>query len=285
MKTSENKIKLVAIACTLLFFFSLGGVVYLHDSNQSLESLLKGSKLNNESLLSQKLLLEKEIAQMQTGIQQEMGKSIAKDRLLADANAALTKKQQELKSLKTRKSVEKEFSELKKLKNSLDLQIAELNEKIKVLESDKNTLTSQLAEANSKTKEMASSMTLMKQMGLNNYEIEATKKNQKLTVVARKTKHLNMAFDLPKDIAENIQFRIKTPSGKIIDKSDSALAFGIETYEGPLTASVEPLELGLEVSKRISMSYKPKEKLSRGLYVIEILNGDTYISSCQVKLK
>ncbi|NEN24859.1 hypothetical protein G3O08_15255 [Cryomorpha ignava] len=285
MKKSESKTKIIAIVCTLLFFFSLGGAVYLHDSNQSLEQLLKGSKLTSETLLSQKLILEKEIAQMKGNIQKEMGMSVAKDKLLAQANTALTKKEKEIKSLKNKKSVDQKFAELQKIKSDLDGQVAEMNARIKGLESEKNTLTSQLADANSKSKEMASNMALMKQMGLNNYEVEATKKNQKLTVVARKTRNLNLAFDLPAGIAENVQFKIKTPSGKVIDKTDPSLAYGLDTYEGLLTASVEPIELGIEVSKRITMSYKPKEKLSRGLYVIEILNGETHMASCQVKLK
>ena len=97
MKTSESKIKLVAIACTILFFLSIGSVVYLHDSNKSLEDLLKGTKLKSESLLSQKLMLEKEIAQMKGDIQKEMGKNTAKDKLLADANNTLNKKEKEIK--------------------------------------------------------------------------------------------------------------------------------------------------------------------------------------------
>lgn len=111
MKTSENKTKVLAIICTALFFLTLGGAVYLHDSNQSLEQLLKGSKLTSESLLSQKLSLEKEIAQMRGDIRKQMGKSIEKDKLLSQVNADLAKKEKEIKSLKNKKSIDKEFAD------------------------------------------------------------------------------------------------------------------------------------------------------------------------------
>ena len=285
MKTSESKTKVAAIVVTCLFFASLTGLVVMHDSNTSLDELLNGSKLKNESLLSEKLTVEKEISELKKQIAMQLGKNKEIDQLLAQANSNLYKKEQEIRRNAGNNTSKKDLADLRQIKSSLEKDVAFLNGKINNLETEKDNLNSQLALAQAQNKELNSTVSLMEALAINNYRIDATKKNDQLTVVARKTKNLKMAFDLPQHIASNINFKVRTPDGKIIDKSDAALAYGIVENGGDLSASIQPLPVDMKVSKRIEMSYQPKEKLKKGVYTIDIMNGDTYISSCQVKLR
>ncbi len=285
MSTSEKRIKIAAAILTCLFFIALAGVVTLHDSNNSLAELLDGSKLKSESLLSEKLLHDKEINNLRTQIASQEGQNKDLDQLLSNARKQLEQKQREIAAKGPNVKYNRELADLKRIKTDLERQMADLNIQMRSLESSNSELTAQLSEANAKNKELAGSIKAMETLAINNYRIDATKKNDKLTVVARKTKNLSMGFDLPVNLAENVQFKIKTPEGKVIDKSCSELAYGIESSPNELFASVEPIALGMEVSKRVEMSYKPKERMKKGLYVIDIYNGETYVTSCQVRLK
>lgn len=286
MKTSESKIKIGAIILTGLFFASLGGLVVMHDSKTSLEDLLNGSKLKNESLLSEKLMGDKEISDLKNQITIQRGKNKEMEKLLAQANASIAKKESELKKNPGNKNTSKELAELKRIKNDLEQEKSALNTRIQNLENDRDNLNQQLLLAQNKNKELANTVNIMEAMAINNYRIDATKKNEKLTVVARKTRNLTMAFDFPQDIASNIKFKVKTPDGKVISEDDASLVSEVIESTDNFTASLQMGSTGeLKVNKRVQMSYKPEQKLKKGVYTIDIMNGSTYISSCQVRLR
>ncbi len=289
MKSSEKRDRIVAAASTALFFVALTGMIIIHDSNRSLEDLLNGARLKNENILSEKLSLDKEIHNFKNQLASLQGKNKELDKRLADANAEIASKEKELKyadPARTR-GLERELANIKKMRSDLEKQIASLEGQIKGLEGLNGELNTQLASLSAKNAELASNNQLMKAFAANNYRVEASRgKSDKLTVVAKRTKRLRMGFDLPQGVVENVQFKIKTPEGKVIDKhADGLTATILDSEDGSdLMVSLEPLG-DFDVTKRIEMKYEPKKKLSRGVYTIDIYNGETYMVSCQVKLR
>ncbi len=287
MKTVEKRDRIIAAASTALFVIALVGMIIIHDSNRSLEDMLNGAKLKNESILSEKLSLDKEIKNFKAQLAALQGKNKELDKYLATANADLAKREKELKAANSNKTSAKELANLKRMRGDLEKQINALTSQIAALESSNADFSSQLANLTAKNKELMASNDLMKAFAANNYRVESSRgKNDKLTVVARKTKKLKMGFDLPQTVVENIQFKIKTPEGKVIDKEEDGLTATIVDMEdgSDLIASLEPMG-DFEVTKRIEMKYEPKKKLSKGVYTIDIYNGTTYMVSCQVKLR
>lgn len=287
MKTAEKRDRIIAAASTALFVVALVGMVIIHDSNRSLEDMLNGAKLKNENILSEKLSLDKEIKNYKAQLAALKGKNSELDKYLATAEADLAQKEKELKAAQGQKTSAKELANLKKMRGDLEKQISALTAQIVSLESSNADFSSQLASLTAKNKELMANNELMKAFAVNNYRVETSRgKNDKLTVVARKTKRLKMGFDLPQTVVENIQFKIKTPEGKVIDKEEEGLTATIVDMEdgSDLIASLEPMG-DFEVTRRIEMKYEPKKKLGKGVYTIDIYNGTTYMVSCQVKLR
>lgn len=287
MNTSERRNKIIAATSTALFFVALIAMMIIHDSNRSLEEMLNGAKLKNEATLSEKLSLDKEIKNYKAQLASLQGKNAELDKYLATANADLAKKEKELKAAGKYQSNAKELANLRKMRADLENQVSALIAQIANLEGANSDLTQQIASLTSKNQELKSNNDLMKAFAANNYRMEASRgKSEKLTVVARKTKRLKMGFDLPQNVVENVQFKIQTPDGTVIDKQEDGLTATLMDIEdgSDLIASLEPMG-SFEVTRRIEMKYEPRKKLSKGVYTIDIYNGETYMVSCQVKLR
>lgn len=287
MNTSERRNKIIAATSTALFFVALIAMMIIHDSNRSLEEMLNGAKLKNEATLSEKLSLDKEIKNYKAQLASLQGKNAELDKYLATANADLAKKEKELKAAGRSQSNAKELANLRKMRTDLENQVSALIAQVANLEGANSDLTQQIASLTSKNQELKSNNDLMKAFAANNYRMEASRgKSEKLTVVARKTKRLKMGFDLPQNVVENVQFKIQTPDGTVIDKQEDGLTATLMDIEdgSDLIASLEPMG-SFEVTRRIEMKYEPKKKLSKGVYTIDIYNGETYMVSCQVKLR
>lgn len=287
MNTSERRNKIIAATSTALFFVALIAMMIIHDSNRSLEEMLNGAKLKNEATLSEKLSLDKEIKNYKAQLASLQGRNAELDKYLATANADLAKKEKELKAAGKYQSNTKELANLRKMRADLENQVSALIAQIANLEGANSDLTQQIASLTSKNQELKSNNDLMKAFAANNYRMEASRgKSEKLTVVARKTKRLKMGFDLPQNVVENVQFKIQTPDGTVIDKQEDGLTATLMDIEdgSDLIASLEPMG-SFEVTRRIEMKYEPRKKLSKGVYTIDIYNGETYMVSCQVKLR
>ncbi len=266
---------------------ALGGIVYMHDTNTSLETLLDNNRLKSETLLSEKLMLDKEIKDLRADINAQKGKSKALDAALSKAQMALEQKERELRNRSKNEVKAKDLDELRKIKTQLEAEKNELYSNLNQVLAEKDRLIEALAAANSQNKSLNDKVSFMEALAINNMRVDATKRNEKLTVVARKTRQLNMAFDLPQHLANDVQFKLRTPSGAMIDHTDAALSWHeVIGQQGEYTASIELMQPGdLKVSKRMEMRYEPKDRLQRGLYTIDVYNGKTYVASCQVRLR
>lgn len=290
MKTTERRDKIVAGVSTALFFVALTGIIIIHDSNQSLEDLLSGARLKSESLLSEKLALNKEIGQYKNQLASYQGKNQDLDKRLAAANADIARMEKELKGLKDNprsRALERELADAKKNRSALETQIADLNDNLRKLQGTNSDLITQVASLTAKNKDLTTSNEVMKAFASNNYSVEATRgKNDRLTVVAKRTKRMKVGFDLPQSVAENVKFKVKTPDGRVVEKEEEGLSsILLDAEDGSdLMVSLAPID-GLEVTKRIEMKYEPKKKLAKGVYTIDIYNGSTYMVSCQMKLR
>ncbi|AEV33042.1 hypothetical protein Oweho_2066 [Owenweeksia hongkongensis DSM 17368] len=287
MKTTDRRNKIIAATSTALFFVALIAMMIIHDSNRSLEEMLNGAKLKNETVLSEKLALDKEINDYKKQLAALQGKNKELDKFLATANADLAKKESQLKVAGKNTSNTKELANLRKMRSDLENQVSALVAQIASLEGANSDLTQQIASLTNKNQDLKSSNDLMKAFAANNYRMETSRgKSEKLTVVARKTKKLKMGFDLPQNVVENVQFKITMPDGSVIDKEEDGLTATLLDIEdgSDLMVSLEPMG-DFEVTRRIEMKYEPKKKLSKGVYTIDIYNGDTYMVSCQVKLR
>jgi hypothetical protein len=92
-----------------------------------------------------------------------------------------------------------------------------------------------------------------------------------------------MSFNVPENMVENISFKLTKPDRSQVDGKGNGIAYRITNEDEGLTASLSGGVI--KVSKKIEMTYEPKEKQKPGIYKIEMYNGDKYIGACNVKLR
>lgn len=286
MKT-ESKRKIVAGSLTAVIFASLSGLLWMHDTNGNLTKDLNEEKLKSESLLSEKLSLDKQIQQMKDQIASLMGKNGDLDKILKETSGKLSRKEKELANINWDKNKSAKLEkELAQLKNDFDKQLMSYNTTIADLKRENEELQATVLSMTGHNEQLKSDNDLLKAIVTTNFRVDATKgKKDKLTVVAKRTNRLTMGFDMPEDVVENVHFKIESPNGKIYESEIDGITMRAIEDDNNLLASIGGYNGEFNVNKRIEMTFQPKDRLSRGIYQIQIFNGESYIGSCQVKLR
>lgn len=120
---------------------------------------------------------------------------------------------------------------------------------------------------------------------VNNAELEARQgKKGKLTVKARRTNEVHMAFDLPRSLAQGASFIMTSPKGKQYSSaepvvsasrnpSDATASMGLMAKPDPANAS------------RVDLKFRPKEKLEPGVYRIDVRSGKDHLQTVYLNLR
>ncbi len=275
----------VIIALLLIgFFFAL-------TTNIKNKKNLKAEKLTSELLLSEKLSFEKDLEKIKAEFSALKTKNEATAKLLAETNRKIAEKDNKINSLtatnKSLSTVKKELEDLQKFKSELEkesaqlksdynkllLQNQDLQKRISLLEEDKKALALQLEESRSYCPD--------------NYLVKATrgKKTEKIVISASRAKKLNLLFEVPGNLAEEISFKIITPSGTIINPDDKGLTWYFPQDSRYLTASLSPVTGDFEQSRQVVLTYLSKTKLTKGEYKIQIFGDEKNVGNCRILLK
>lgn len=287
MKKTLSKERLIAAGAMILLLVALVGTGLFYSSNKSLTKNLNNEKLKTEMMLSEKLELQKEIETFRNQINSLSGKNTELDNLLAQTSLKLSEKEAQLNRIVREngniKTLKKELAELSKMKKDFENQVLALNESIQKLNAEKNVLNQTIASLQEENKQLAMNLDILSSMTADNFLVETTKKKDRLTVVARRTKKIAVTFKVPDTIVEDITFKIIKPDGKVVEGKDKGIAYHVVNGDEGLTASVTGG--AIQVSRKIEMTYMPKEKQKPGLYQIEMYNSDKYVGTINVKLR
>jgi len=290
MKSLKNRANVIGYSAGILFVFALISVLMLYNTNAKFRSSLNDARLKSENLLSEKLSLEKQIAQFKNDISSLTGKNSDLDKLLQGANQKIKQKEIQLSNIvrenKKVDDLESRLAAIRKLKDELQNERDQLSQTLGKIKTDNKDLQDQIAALNQKNKSLEEDNKLLQALNVDNFQLESLKgKKGKLTVNSKKANKLNMSFDVPENLTEHINFVINTPSGKAVHSDSKNVSLNVVENDDNLTASLSPYSENFVVSKRIEMNYHPKEKLKSGIYKIEVFNGQSYLGSCQIRLK
>ena len=292
MNTSSRESR-VAIGVTLLFFLAMGFAIYYFSDGRNLKKDLTSEKVKSEKMLSEKLALSKEIDKMKNEIDSYKGKNSSLDKSLAELKSKLQKKEAELNRMAANSSpnYKKQFQELQAIKADLDKSLARLNEELNALQAENSDLKASLAHMEANNEQLAVNNKNLTRMIVNNLEAEAQKKNNKLTVNAKKTKEIILAFEVPASMSEQLKFNIVFPDGKQVASNNSKnITYAVNHKDfvfsdAEVVASTQNLFAKTDDSKQIALSYKADSKLKPGTYQIDIYSENEYLGSCRMKLK
>ncbi|MGE5394119.1 MAG: hypothetical protein ACM3P1_05195 [Candidatus Saccharibacteria bacterium] len=281
--------KTILSTAVILLLMALLGIGYFYSANKSITSILNKERLNAEKALSEKLELDKEIELFKNRVNALSGQNAEMDKMLAQTNQKLSEKENQLRRIYREngniKELKKQVAELNQMKKDFDAQVLSLNEMIKSLNKEKNALNQTIASLQNENKQLATNLDILSSMSSDNFLVETTRKKDKLTVMAKRTRKMTVSFNVPNNVSENISFRIIKPDGSKVDGKDNGVAYRVVNPEEGLTASTSAVLETVKVSRKIEMTYQPKDKQKPGIYKIEMYNGDKYIGACNVKLR
>jgi hypothetical protein len=288
MKTKISLEKVfVAGVITLAIIFA--GFTFYNISK--LKNRLSDEKTKSEMILSEKLSLDKSIAKYKLEIANLQNKTSDLNISIAEANRNIQNKIAEINKLKAEngsiKNLQQKNAELESLKQQLSQEMAQINNSLVQAKSENEKLINQLTTASKTNDELVSNNAILKALFSDNFRTEAMRgKNEKLTVNAKRTNKLLVSFDLPDNISNDIHFKVVTPQGKEFSSNkDLAAIIQITEYGDGLLASSSENAFGSAGKKRVEMSYKPTQKLSKGIYQFNLYSGKEFMGSTQLRLK
>jgi chromosome segregation ATPase len=286
---SDNTYRAIITGMIILF---TAGVIWLVVSRQRINALteqLDEEKLRNESLLSEKLLIAKDLDKESSQVDVLSAEKHRLARELRQRADALGHQTNESKRLKTRltlarESVEKGNLQIEELHSKLvanDVQLLRLEEQHRVRKDSIDYLTATI------TRLEAERDAAVKR-SIDQTLIFAEKGNNKLTTKAKRINELVANVDLPSEL-NDLSFVVEGPDGAILSnthqENENTVTVRQLTDGASATASLNSTVPRLTVTKRMEVVYTPSEKLRPGIYVIKIFNESEYVGSMQIALR
>jgi chromosome segregation ATPase len=288
MKNKIEKSKMVAALVTIVLFGALAtSMIY----NSNLKNRLNRQEAVAGDMIAQKQMLENEMTDYKMRVQSLTGKNAEMDDLMSKKEKELIAKEAEIKKLIKNNAdanvLKKQLADVKKMKEDMEMQVEALNLTVSKLKNENQNLAKQVKSLKSENEMMAKNIKILSSMNTDKMVADALKrKDAKNTVFARKANKLYVSFNLTQDVASNVRFKVTTPSGKVVATEQDGLSYKlIDVQTEVLTADASGSISAANQMKKVEMFYKPKEKLKSGTYTIGIYNGDTYLSSCQIRLR
>jgi chromosome segregation ATPase len=288
MKTQKinSQAALIIVAAAALILS--GTIIY---TNRSLKDQLNKEKIKSESLLSEKLNLEKSINQFKKDVASLQGKNARLDNVLKETSDRLAGKESEIRKLMAENAsigeLRNKNTELEKLREKLEEQITSLNLNLDQLMAENKRYNDQLASVQSENELLTTHNALLEAMLADNYRIEALKgRHDKLTISARRTNRLMVSFDIPDEVSKELYFKILTPDEQELSSiKDESAMISFYNIENNLLASTTGSAIANQALKRAELIYKPEQKLIKGIYRFNVYNGAEYVGSIQLRLK
>lgn len=286
----EKMTKAYAAIITIMVFVTAAGLIWYHDAMSKWMESANAEKIKNESLLSEKLSLEKSIADMMGELNVIKGQNASVTKKWKDAVAAQKSSEWKIDQMsgenaKAKKLI-KEVENLRSIKTEMSNELERLKTDYSNAMAENLKLNQQVAMLKDENSELTALVTSLNQVAVNNSLVEATKgKKERLTVAARKTKKLKVGFDIPEEMVGNLYFQMMTPSGDQVSSNESTISFFESEINSELIASSEKVTAETVKKKHIDMVYKPETKLQSGIYKIDVYSGKNYLGTTRVHLK
>lgn len=267
------------------------GLILAIGTNGRNKKNLRTEKTTSEALLFEKQKLEGNLEKLKSDFSVLKQQSDANDKLLSETNSKIAENDKRINALTRDNRIlrgnSKEFEELKKAKNNLDMAFSLLEFEHQALLGQKNDLQNSLNTLEAEKRSIEMQLENAQLYNTDNFLVTATrgKKTERVVIRASRAKKLNMAFEVPQSLTETISFKIVTPSGSTINPEDRAVSWTFPLDSRNFIASLSSITGEFEQSRQVVLNYAPKTKLAKGEYKIEILSGGNNIGNCRLMLK
>lgn len=292
MEKHIDKTKLYAGGITILLFAALTTAGVLFDVKGDLQTDLNNAKLNNEQLLSEKLMLDKQINQLKGEMLSLTSHSQELTNRLETAATKIKEQENTINQVrKQNNGLKKEVDGMRKLKEQLELELNNLKAANKALTDANRQMETGIAELvaeNNALKEKLKGAALLK---ASNFRIDVMRKRvDRLTAKASRTHQLSVSFDLPESAMANmgkskVYMIIKGPDGQVLAESGEAkktiFADGIKVEFTP--SVTKDIDFG-KGQQRVTLNYSPEDAIEAGIYKVELYTDYAFLGNSQFRL-
>lgn len=285
--TALKNPKGIATVSTALLIASLLLLMGTKSINSTLESNLEHEKLRSESLLSEKLLLAKDLEKIKGHLSKLKGINAELDEVVKSTQSKVASQEQQLKTLRKDNAslaeIKKQRNELLRLEKDLEAQLLVAKTSMADLHLRNEALSQTIAQLQEQNRILNNDLNRVMVTSLDHLQVQAVRgKKDRLTVRARKTNKLIASFEVPASL-QDISFRIIGPDGSRLTEKQGLILSQATASVNNVLASANGQ--GVDGLQNIRMEYVPKIKLESGVYSVEILNDSLYVGSVNVKLR
>lgn len=286
METNKNSGKRTTAIIISLFILSLLGNVMFFGKQSGLKSERNRAVLRMDSLLSVKLLVDKELDQAKTEIDSYKGKNSELDKTLVDMDSKLSASKTQVEKLVNDNAsvnvLRKKLKESQKLRDECQKVVNDYikdNEKLQaqnsMINQSNNKLSQELADLKEKL-ELAKNLKAYDMMIVN---FRVSGKSSNPTVKARKVNRISATFDLAENPIADAGFKevymiVYNPKGEIVGPQNKKFTKKSDNQEKMYSTS-KPLEYKNQEVKT-TINFDTNEKLVKGKYKVEIYIDGAY---------
>ena len=283
----DRKVIIGAVILVLLLLLAIGAFFV----NAKTKRNLNAEKLKSESFLSERVQVEQELEKVKNDLASLQAVNEESSKEIAEMQTSLTQNDRTIASLsrarKTLEEINAELEVIKVEKNGLENEYARLKTEFVEKTAENETMQNNLAAMEEEREFLESQLQEMSLYSSDNFLAYGSRgrKREKLSFWSCLTKKLNVQFEVPQELTEEISFTITTPSGATITPDNSSLSWYILPDQETFTASLSYMPGKAEQMRTVSLTYAAEEKLAKGEYKIEILYNDKNIGNCRLRLK
>jgi hypothetical protein len=283
----KNMNKAIIAALIVFGWSATVAALYYFQQHRYMKRVADTHRLGEERSLGEQAQLEKRFHALGLDLSNEKATRVMIERTVSDLELRLKEGQEReavMQGTAARNArLARELADLKRSNQQLADQLAALRD----LEIDLRTEADKAAAQRDALEGQLASLQQGALM-VNNAEVAALAgKRGRLTVKARRTNEVRMAFDLPIQLAPDAAFTVTTPKGRTYQGADPALTHSLEPVAGEPMASLSLIPEANETSlvSRVHLKFSPKEKLEPGTYKIDVSSGGSYLQTVRMTLR
>ena|SRR6218665_3001873 len=281
MTTYQKSIRNGTLILAALLSISIIG--WLSVNNKDLEKMSDQARLRQDSILASKLLLDKEIYDLNLALSENKHKNASLDSTILGINGLLNEKIKIINGLNAEnasvKRLKKELTDLKLLRQKFEKQIQELLAENAQLKEQNRLLTDKLASQVIPKPEIV--------VNTDNFRVTLQRGNSKPTLRSKKIRTLSFSFEVKSNskeaLSQNVYIVAKDANGNIISEATPAEFVQIKDETISYSAK-QKVEIG-ETAKKVTVTIKPSAKIkAKGIIKLMVYSeNDGLIGSAEVQ--
>jgi hypothetical protein len=185
----------------------------------------------------------------------------------------------------------KEVEGMRKLKEQLEMEVANLKAANKTLADANALLEKNMGELVAENNALKDKLKTAAVMRASNFRVEVMRKRaDKLTARAKRTHQVSVSFDLPESAMANlgkskVYMVITGPDGKPLAEANATkkTLYTADGIKVEVTPSVTK-EVDLGKGQRLTIAYSPEDGMAEGLYKVELYTDNLFLGNSQFRL-